>query len=260
MTVAQAGKKTPTNVGPPPSRFAVDTDREGHLNDVAKCSLATLLRLGAGALVDGYTFALEKQEGDIGYALVKAGPFASVEGGRGSGSRLLPEQALVLFAKMDGPGRKVREALSILDLDCVVYPSTRSWERLGFDHRQHSVTLRDPNAGAEFVDPDDTVAYLFKTYGGDAEIPWVLRRDNAIGAVLLKMAIWLRGGAGTRYRGKVNEEEGRDPGNGIDPMEVEFWGYGTSQKAFRVCRSALSVLLAGRFVVFYRGQPILYVS
>ena len=41
-------------VGREPKPFAVDTSRPGHLNSVAKCSLATVLRLGAGALVSGY--------------------------------------------------------------------------------------------------------------------------------------------------------------------------------------------------------------
>ena len=215
-------------VGREPKPFAVDTSRPGHLNSVAKCSLATMLRLGAGALVSGYSISLAKQDSAGGYALVKAGPLASVErgGGGGAGDVRAPQEMLVVFAKMDGPGRKVREALSVLDIDTVVYPSTRSWEELGFDHRRDEVTLRDPNTGVECADADDIVAYLFETYGGGAEIPWVMRRDNGVGEALLRMAIWLRGGSGTKYNGE--KAGGAEGGTGPDPADVEFWGYEAS--------------------------------
>lgn len=233
-------------VGREPKPFAIDTSRSGHLSSVAKCSLATVLRLGAGALVNGYSISLAKQERVGGYALIKAGPLASVERGAASGGAgggaggpeggngnanangigKAPQDTLVMFAKMDGPGRKVREALSILDVDCIVYPSTRSWERLGFDHRRHAITLRDPNTDAEYADADDIVAYLFETFGGGPEIPWILRRDNAVGEALLKVAIWLRGGSGTTYNGGKggDGEQGTSP----DPTSVEFWGYEAS--------------------------------
>ncbi len=237
-------------VGREPKPFAIDTARSGHLTSVAKCSLATVLRLGAGALVSGYSISLAKQERAGGYALIKVGPLASVErggangrangrenggengranggaNGSGNGSVKAPQEMLVLCAKMDGPGRKVREALSILDVDCIVYPSTRSWERLGFDHGRHAIALRDPNTGAEYADADDIVAYLFETYGGGAEIPWVMRRDNGVGEALLKVAIWLRGGSGTAYNGGNGKDDEQGPGP--DPTSVEFWGYEAS--------------------------------
>lgn len=177
----------------------------------------------SGALVDGYSFSLEKQRSDNAYAVLKAGPYASAErGSRTSGGVLKsPEQMLVLFAKMDGPGRKVREALSILDLDCVVYPSTRSWPGLGYN-RQHAVLLRDPNAGGkELVDADDIVEYLFETYGSGVEaMPWVMKRGNGVGRVLMALAIWLRGGRGCAATSSGAEDQ--------DPLTVEFWAYEAS--------------------------------
>lgn len=225
------GTSTPRvleRIGREPKPFAIDTSRSGHLNSVAKCSLATVLRLGAGALVKGYSISLAKQESAGGYALVKAGQLASVERGFGGadGSGKAPQEMLVMFAKMDGPGRKVREALSILDIDCIVYPSTRSWDRLGFDHRRQAITLRDPNTGAEYADADEIVAYLFETYGGGAEIPWVMRRDNGVGETLLKIAIWLRAGSGTKYNGGKGGDD--EEGTGPAPTSVEFWGYEAS--------------------------------
>lgn len=172
--------------------------------------------------MDGYSFSLEKQRSDNAYAVLKVGPYASAERGSRTGGGVLkfPEQMLVLFAKMDGPGRKVREALSILDLDCAVYPSTRSWP--GFDNRQHAVLLRDPNAGGkELVDADDIVEYLFETYGSGVEaIPWVMKRGNGVGGALMALAIWLRGGRGCAATSSDAE--------GQDPQTVEFWAYEAS--------------------------------
>jgi hypothetical protein len=214
-----------TNVGPVPRRFAVDSSRPGHFNDVAKCGLATVLRLGAGALVDGYSFSLEKrdkQARDRTYGVLKVGPYVSVERGGAwsttttTGSRQQPD--LVLYARMDGPGKKVREALSILDLDCLVYPSTRSWE--GFDANEGSLLFVDRSGDREMKDPDDICAYLFGTYGGGEDrVPWVLRRGNGMGDILLKVALWLRGDRGNVYRGR--ESKGC-----VAPCE--FWAYEAS--------------------------------
>lgn len=170
---------------------------------------------------------MEKQRGDDVYAVVKAGPFRSVE--RGSRSKT-PEQMLTIFAKMDGPGRKVREALSILDLDACVYPSTRSWTGMGFDHRQQTLVMRDPNAGKELFDADDIVEYLFNAYGSGVDaVPWVMKRENAIGAALMKVAVWLRSDHGTEFNGNsLSDSRDATDASMVDPTTFEFWAYEAS--------------------------------
>jgi glutathione S-transferase len=74
--------------------------------------------------------------------------------------------------------RKVREALTILDLEAEVYPCPkrgeryRPWvvERGGSEQFPY---LIDPNTGEEMYESDDIVRYLFERYG-DGKVPMAL--------------------------------------------------------------------------------------
>src|SRR5215475_11969543 len=74
--------------------------------------------------------------------------------------------------------RKVREALSILDLEAIVYPCPKGGptyrprvrERGG---KELFPYLVDPNTGTEMYESSDIVAYLFSEYG-DGRIPFAL--------------------------------------------------------------------------------------
>jgi glutathione S-transferase len=75
--------------------------------------------------------------------------------------------------------RKVREALSELDLDAVIYPCPRGGERfrpsaIEKSGRRQFPFLVDPNAGVSMLESDDIVRYLATTYG-DGGIPLALR-------------------------------------------------------------------------------------
>jgi len=74
--------------------------------------------------------------------------------------------------------RKVREALSILDLEAEIYPCPKGGER----HRPEVVRrggkaqfpwLVDPNTGVEMYESDDIVRYLFENYGRGS-VHWTL--------------------------------------------------------------------------------------
>jgi glutathione S-transferase len=74
--------------------------------------------------------------------------------------------------------RKVREALSILDLDARVFPCPKGGSRF----RAHVTEqggkaqfpwLEDPNTGKAMYESDDIVRYLFETYG-DGRVPFLL--------------------------------------------------------------------------------------
>jgi glutathione S-transferase len=67
--------------------------------------------------------------------------------------------------------RKVRDALTELDLEAMIYPCPKG----GSVHRAKAVAmggkaqfpyLVDPNTGTHMYESDDIVAYLFATYGG----------------------------------------------------------------------------------------------
>jgi glutathione S-transferase len=91
-----------------------------------------------------------------------------------------PERLLELYDFEGCPFcRKVREALSILDLDAVVYPCPKNGPR----YRPEVVRrggkaqfpyLVDPNTGSEMYESDEIVAYLFERYG-DGPVPFLLR-------------------------------------------------------------------------------------
>jgi glutathione S-transferase len=97
--------------------------------------------------------------------------------------------------------RKVREALSILDLDAIVYPCPKGGttyrtavERRG--GKQQFPYLVDPNAGVELYESDAIVRHLFDRYG-DGQPPLALS-SGVLGDGGSMLASALRLGAGVR--------------------------------------------------------------
>lgn len=82
-----------------------------------------------------------------------------------------PAERLVLYEMEECPySRKVRESLSMLDLEAIVKPCPE-----GADHHRSELErergeakvpfLVDPNTGTKMGESDDIVRYLFETYG-----------------------------------------------------------------------------------------------
>lgn len=90
-----------------------------------------------------------------------------------------PRETLELYEFESCPFcRKVREALSILDLDAVVKPCPRGGPRFRPEAARRSGKeqfpfLFDPNTGRGMLESDDIVRYLFATYG-EGPVPWIL--------------------------------------------------------------------------------------
>jgi glutathione S-transferase len=129
--------------------------------------------------------------------------------------------------------RKVREALSILDLEAMVYPCPKGGPRFRETVRTRGGKaqfpwLVDPNTGREMYESDDIVRYLFATYG-DGKVPALLAlpvvRDLTSG-----VASAFRIGLGTRYR------PARPPAR-----LLELWSFEASPFC-RIAREALSSL------------------
>jgi glutathione S-transferase len=87
-----------------------------------------------------------------------------------------PEKRLELYEFEACPFcRKVREALSLLDLEALVYPCPKRGERFRPALRERGGKeqfpyLVDPNAGIELYESDDIVRHLFERYG-DGRVP-----------------------------------------------------------------------------------------
>lgn len=115
-----------------------------------------------------------------------------------------PSQPLELYDFEACPFcRKVREALSVLDLDAIVRPCPKGGPRFRPEvarrgGREQFPWLVDPNTGDELYESDDIVRHLFARYG-DGAPPWLLATPVAtdVSSALASLARPLRG---ARYR------------------------------------------------------------
>jgi glutathione S-transferase len=142
-----------------------------------------------------------------------------------------PERPLELYEFEACPFcRKVREALSVLDLEVVIYPCPQGGPRF----RPHVVErggksqfpyLVDPNTGEALYESDAIVHYLFSRYGG-GRVPPLLAAGILTDASLALAGLW-RLARGAVYRAA------RQPSR-----PLELWGY----EASPFCRSVREVL------------------
>jgi glutathione S-transferase len=97
----------------------------------------------------------------------------------------------------------VREALSILDLEAIVYPCPKKGPRfrpavVERGGKAQFPYLVDPNAGVELYESDDIIAHLFREYG-DGRVPALLAPGPQTTLGVALAGLW-RGGAGGFYR------------------------------------------------------------
>ena len=107
-------------------------------------------------------------------SIARAGSGMAVSG---AGNR--PDRLLELYEFESCPFcRKVREALSILDLDAVIYPCPQNGPRyrpraISLGGKSQFPFLVDPNTGREMYESDVIIGYLYANYG-DSSVPWLL--------------------------------------------------------------------------------------
>jgi len=83
-----------------------------------------------------------------------------------------PEKPLALYEFEACPYcRKVREALTMLDLEVMVYPCPKDGKRFRPQAKKEGGKsqypyLVDPNTGTAMYESDDIIDYLYRTYGG----------------------------------------------------------------------------------------------
>eukprot|EP00899_Mesostigma_viride_P026107 jgi/Mesvir1/6681/Mv08908-RA.1 len=180
-----------------------------------------LFRFGSGAFVNGYKTAVVADDG--GYTIA-----------RGAGKMLketatpgpLPEKPIIIYEFEGCPFcKKVREAVAMLDLDVLFYPTPKGGptyrpkvKEMG--GKAQFPYMVDPNTGTQMYESDDIIAYLFKNYGAGAEIPLPLRMGplTALFCGLSLMPTLLGGGGGSKY-----VEGARKPA-----VPLELWGYEAS--------------------------------
>ena len=139
-----------------------------------------------------------------------------------SGAGTRPVEPLSLYDFEACPFcRKVREALSILDLDAVVYPCPKAGPRFRDEVRRRGGNalfpyLVDPNTGRAMYESDDIVRYLFATYG-DGSVPWSLSLGPLTLATSGLASAW-RFGRGERYRPRASRSHARAVGFEASPF------------------------------------------
>jgi glutathione S-transferase len=98
--------------------------------------------------------------------------------------------------------RLVREALTELDLDAMIYPAPKGGTRFRPKVKQLGGKLQfpflvDPNTGESMYESADIIAYLYRVYGGRAAPPRLLRRLDVSTSMLASIPR-LRAGARAR--------------------------------------------------------------
>ncbi len=145
-----------------------------------------------------------------------------------------PERPLELYEFEGCPFcRKVREALSILDLDAVVYPCPKAGPRFRPEvvrrgGKAQFPYLVDPNRDVAMYESDDIVRHLFETYGA-GPVPRILGLP-IVADVASGLASAVRLGGGSRYR------PARPPA-----APLELWSFEASPYC-RIAREALCEL------------------
>ena len=122
-----------------------------------------------------------------------------------------PKQLLELYEFEGCPFcRKVREALSVLDLDAMIHPCPKGGPR----YRQWVIErggkaqfpyLVDSNTGKELYESDEIIAYLFENYGA-GEVPWYLA-PGILTDTTAGLASLFRPGFGARYTASKPPEQ-----------------------------------------------------
>ena len=122
------------------------------------------------------------------------------------------EQLLVLYDREDGAEcRLVREALTELNLDALVYPCPSGGRRFAAQRKKlapagsDAPVLSDPNSGETRVGAGNIVSYLFERYL-DAAAPWGLKA-SALNLLASRLAAIVRSPLGLSARPSILPEK-----------------------------------------------------
>ena len=125
-------------------------------------------------------------------------------GGRVGSIGPRPERHLELYEFESCPYcRKVREALTVLDLDALIFPCPKTGPRYREEVKKRGGKAQfpyfvDPNVGVEMYESDDIVAHMFEYYGTGPPPPWFSL--GPLSTVAGSLASAIRPTVGTRYR------------------------------------------------------------
>ncbi|KAK2655273.1 hypothetical protein Ddye_008325 [Dipteronia dyeriana] len=243
-TTKQVPFAAPPNFKPPePKRFSVRPDK---IFDILGASLSLVFRLGTGVFVSGYSASLVGKD-EIPpdqYALEIAG-FKVKETSK-LGPR--PEKPIEIYEFESCPFcRKVRELVSVLDLDVLYYPCPRNGPnfRLKVSQmggKQQFPYMVDPNTGVSMYESDEIIKYLVGKYG-DGSVPFMLSL-GLLTTLTEGFAMIGRMGRGSSYTPSK-----------LPPKPLEVWAYEGSPFCKVVREVLVELELPHIFRSCARGSP-----
>ncbi|KAM7531580.1 hypothetical protein LguiB_034990 [Lonicera macranthoides] len=204
----------PPNFKPPqPKRFSVRPDK---VFDILGASLALLFRFGTGVFVSGYSASLvpKNEIPSDQYALEIAG--YKLKETSNLGPR--PEKPIEIYEFEGCPFcRKVREIVSVLDLDVLYYPCPQNGpnfrpKAIQMGGKKQFPYMVDPNTGVSMYESDDIIKYLVAKYG-DGNVPF-----------LLSLGLLTTLTAGFAMIGRMGKGSSYTPSK-LPPKPLEIWAY-----------------------------------
>jgi glutathione S-transferase len=217
-----------------PERFAL---RQENALQVFLASPTLLFRLGSGAFVNDYSLKFVKSEKDgkstglfnfedNNYRVLSVAGYDLMES-RSEPRTKRPVKNLQLYEFEGCPFcKKVREAVTLLDLDVVFFPCPKDGpvyrekvKEMGGKYQ--FPYLVDPNFDVQLYESDDIIDYLFDTYAEPGEfVPKSLK--NPATTITAALSLLPRFNSGTTYTAQSRVEKAK-------PTEpVVLWGYEAS--------------------------------
>lgn len=198
---------------PEPKPFDV---RPGKLGDVAGAALDLFFRLGTGTFAQGYSVSFVPEDkfppGQYG---------TSMSGYKLKETARLgpqPVKPIEIYEFQSCPFcRKVREIVSILDIDVLFYPCPRNGPNfrpkvLQMGGKQQFPYMVDPNTGVAMYESDEIMKYLVNTYG-DGSVP-----------LMLSLGLLTTLTAGLAMIGRTGKGSSYTPSK-LPPKPIEVWAY-----------------------------------
>ncbi|XP_035822964.1 uncharacterized protein [Zea mays] len=210
---------------PEPKRFEI---KSGQQSSVLGALLAIPLRLGTGVFVLGYAPRRAFSHHPRVYVVYNSTPADlhvshrcaawKVKEESKIGQCKRPEKPIEIYEFEGCPFcRKVREMVSVLDLDVLFYPCPRKGPTfrpkvLEMGGKKQFPYMVDPNTGVAMYESDDIIKYLADTYG-DGSVPIMLSL-GLLTAITAGLATLGRIGKGNSYTASR-----------IPPQPIEIWAF-----------------------------------
>ncbi|TVU04537.1 hypothetical protein EJB05_47650, partial [Eragrostis curvula] len=208
-------KAPPGFKAPEPQRFGVKPGQQG---SVFGASLGIPFRLGTGVFVLGYspTFVSPAEVPSDQYALELGGWKVKESSKIGQCPR--PEKPIEIYEFEGCPFcRKVREMVSVLDLDVLYYPCPQNGPTfrpkvLEMGGKKQFPYMVDPNTGVAMYESDEIIKYLADKYG-DGTVP-----------IMLSLGLLTTITAGLSTIGRLGKGSSYIASK-VPPQPIEIWAY-----------------------------------